>query len=86
MREAAADDARRAGLRARAALDVDAAIALRKELQDELDLNADFRKDVLKTWPEDQRAPMLAEIEKTDRQFQTELRTLDATIARLRLR
>ena len=85
-REAATDEARRGELRARSAYDVDAAIALRKELQDELELNASFRKQVVKKWREDQRAPMLAEIDLTDRQCQTELRALEDTIARLRLR
>jgi hypothetical protein len=84
--QAATDEARRENLRARSAYDVDAALALRKELQNELELNALFRKDVLKKWPEDQRGPMLAEIDQTDHQFQSELRVLEDKIARLRLR
>jgi hypothetical protein len=85
-RAAATDEARREDLRARSASDVDAAIALENDLRKELELNALFRKDVLQEWPEDQRGPMLAEIEKTERKFQTELRGLEDTIARLRLR
>ena len=85
-REAASDEARREDLRARSAYDVDAAIALRTELHNEMELNALFRKDVLKKWPEEQRGPMLAEIEQSDRHFQTELSSLEDTIAKLRLR
>src|SRR6267143_524300 len=85
-REAATDEARRDDLRARSAYDVDAAHALRNELQKQLELNALFRKDVLRKWPEDQRGPMLSELDQTDSQFQSERQSLEDTIARLRLR
>ncbi len=85
-REAAMKETRRAELRTRSSTDVNAARALRRELQEEMELNGVFRKEVLRKWPEDQRAPMLAEIDQTDRQFQSELLGLDDTIARLRLR
>jgi hypothetical protein len=85
-RQAASNEARRNDLRARSANDVDAALVLRNELQKELELNALFRKEVLKKWPDGQRAPMLNEIDQTDRQCQSELRSLEDTIARLRLR
>jgi len=57
---------------------------LRRELEEEVERNARFRNEVLKKWPEDQRAPMLAEIDQADRQFQSELLELDRTIARLK--
>ena len=84
-REAAMKETRRAELRVRSSDNVEAARALRRELQEEVELNALFRKDVLRKWPEDQRGPMLAEIDQTDRQFRAELLELDDTIARLRL-
>jgi len=84
-REAALKDARRADLRARSASDVEAARALRRELQEDLELNLSFRKEVLRKWPEDQRAPMLAELDQTDQEFRSELLELDATIGRLKL-
>ena len=40
----------------------------------------------LKNVPEDERAPMLAEIDGADRRSQDELVELDRTIARLKLR
>jgi hypothetical protein len=85
-REAATKEVLRAELRAQSSHDVEAARALRRELQAELELNAVFRKDVLKKWPEDQRQSMLAEIDETTRQYRSELLELDETIERLRLR
>jgi hypothetical protein len=85
VRDAATTERRRAELRQRSSYDVEAAIALRRELQKEIELNALFRKDVLKKWPEEQRAPMLAEINHTNRQFESELLELDRAITRLRL-
>jgi len=83
-RDAAKTENRRAELRQRSHHDPEAAVTLRRELEEEVELNARFRKEVLKKWPEDQRAPMLAEIDQADRQFQSELLELDRTIARLK--
>ena len=83
-RDAAKTENRRAELRQRSHHDPEAAVTLRRELEEEVELNARFRKEVLKKWPEDQRAPMLAGIDQADRQFQSELLELDRTIARLK--
>jgi len=82
----ATKEARRTELRALSSQDVEAARALRRELQEELALDAEFRKEVVKKWPEDQRAGMLAEIDQADREVQAELLQLDNAIERLRLR
>jgi len=66
--------------------DVDSAVVLRRTLQKKIEINALFRKDVLKNVPEDQRAPMLVEIEEADRRFQSELLELERTIPRRKLR
>lgn len=85
-REEATTEARRAQLRERSGQDVQAAVALRRELKDAVALNAKFRKRVLKKWRVEQRAPMLAEIDRTDREYEVEIRELDGAIERLRLR
>jgi hypothetical protein len=85
-RETAKAEARRAQLRERSYYDVDAAIALRRELQKEIKLNAEFRKNVVKKWPAEQREPMLAEIDRTDLEYQSQIRELDGRIEELRLR
>jgi len=85
-REAAKTEARRVQLRERSSHDVEAAVMLRRELQDEIALNGDFRKTVLKKWPAEQRDSMLGEIDRTDQAYRDEIEKLDANIAKLRLR
>jgi len=82
IREAAATEARRAELRQRAPHDRDAAVELRRELQDELTTNALNREDVVKRASADQRASLLAQIDAADRDLRAELVQLDAVIER----
>ena len=84
-RDAAATEARRAELRDRARYDLNAALALRRELQTEVADNELVRKDMLASVPEGQRTPMLTQIDDADQQLQAELAQLDGTIERLKL-
>ncbi len=86
MREAVVTDARRADLRQRAIHDLQSALELRRELQDELASNAFGRREMLATLPEGQRTSVLTEIEAADHRLQSELLQLNATIERLRLK
>ena len=83
-REATKTEARRAQLRERSSYDLDAALALRAELQEEIKLNAEFRKSVVKKWPAQQRDPMLAEIDRTDLENQSQIRELEGKMGQLR--
>ena len=85
MREAAATNARREDLRRRAAIDVEAAVALRRELAEELANNAELKKDMLKRMSEGERGGMLGEIETSNRQLEVELSDLERTIGQRRL-
>jgi hypothetical protein len=82
MREAANTERRRHELREKAPFDAQAALALRKELQEELVGNAAAKEDLLKSAPENDRASMLSVIEASERQLRAELLELEATIQR----
>jgi len=86
MREAAVTESKRGELRQRARYDIDAAVELRRELQEELTGNAAFKKDMLERMPEGQRASMLIEIDAADRKLRSQLMELDSRIDQLKLR
>ena len=83
-REVAATESRRAELRDRAAYDLSAALELRRQLRDEMASNALVRKDALPH--ELDGEGLMAEIEAADQQLHAELRQLEGTIERLKLR
>ena len=85
MREAAATDARRADLRHRAPTDLNAALALKQELQEELASNDDLRKNLLAHPFEEGSSSMLTDMSSANRDLEAELLRLNETIERLRL-
>jgi hypothetical protein len=84
--QASATEVRRADLRHRAQQDINAALALREELREEVKNNALLRKNVLARWPPEQRPSMLLELDAAESQLKAELLQLDGQIAQLKQR
>jgi hypothetical protein len=85
MREAAATDARRADLRHRAPTDLNAALALKQELLEEIASNDDLRKNLLAHPSQEGSSSMLADMSSANRDLEAELLRLNETIERLKL-
>jgi len=85
-REAAATDMRRSSLRQRAPYDLKAALALREELQDDLNANTYARSEMLKGMPVSQHNTALTQIDQDDQNLRAELSALEVVITRLQAR
>jgi hypothetical protein len=84
MHEASTTATRRDELRQRATHDRQAAIALRRELNDDLATNAMMRKDVAKEPLTDEVTSLLAQLDADDRNLQSELMKLEHIIELLK--
>jgi hypothetical protein len=84
MREASTTEARRAELRQRATHDRQAAIALRRELKEDLATNAMMRKDVANELATEEVTSLLAQLDADDRTLQSEVLKLEHIIALLK--